>query len=95
MTLIQPLIFGYGAFFVFADSADHNNGAIAKKPFSPGTEITEKNNKIFSALSLFLCGSVVRFVVFQFLNPFAFDDLSGENASIKALADDIRSKTSP
>lgn len=27
----------------------------------------------------------------QFLNPFAFDDLAGENASIKARADDIRS----
>ena len=28
----------------------------------------------------------------QFLNPFAFDDLSGENASLKALADEIRKK---
>lgn len=26
----------------------------------------------------------------QFLNPFAFDDLSGENASIKRLAEEIR-----
>lgn len=28
----------------------------------------------------------------QFLNPFAFDDLSGENASLKTLADEIRKK---
>jgi serine/threonine-protein kinase HipA len=28
----------------------------------------------------------------QFLNPFAFDDLTGEDAPLKALAGDIRSK---
>jgi serine/threonine-protein kinase HipA len=28
----------------------------------------------------------------QFLNPFAFDDLSGDNASLKAFADEIRKK---
>lgn len=28
----------------------------------------------------------------QFLNPFAFDDLSGKNASLKILADEIRDK---
>ncbi len=28
----------------------------------------------------------------QCLNPFAFEDLTGENASLKTLADEIRSK---
>jgi serine/threonine-protein kinase HipA len=28
----------------------------------------------------------------QFLNPFAFDDLSGKNISTKKLADEIREK---
>ncbi|MDW7643911.1 MAG: type II toxin-antitoxin system HipA family toxin [Desulfuromonadales bacterium] len=31
----------------------------------------------------------------QFLNPFAFDDLSGENASLRTLSDETRKKNAP